>query len=77
MKNEEQPPTSLNSQEFWTRGLRDMMSKAQRPGHLMHLAHQFLDKLPGALGEAVADVARAELGDSGRPHRAASKTTLD
>lgn len=76
MKEAEQPPTSLNSQEFWTRGLRDMMTKEQRPGHLLHLAHQFLDMLPGALGAAVADVARAELGDSGRPHRAAEARRL-
>eukprot|EP00435_Cladocopium_sp_Y103_P023053 s2813_g5.t1 len=47
------------------------MSKEQRPGHLMHLAYKFLDRLPGALGAAVADSAKFEAGTGGRPHRAA------
>lgn len=42
-------PTSLTSKEFWSKGLQDLMTTEQRPGHLMRLAYQFLDRLPGAL----------------------------
>eukprot|EP00435_Cladocopium_sp_Y103_P067422 s217_g30.t1 len=37
----------------------------------MHLASQFLDKLPGPLGKAVAEAGQVETGGSGRPHKAA------
>ena len=66
-----QAPPALSSRAFWSEGLRDLMTKEQRPGHLLHLAYQFLDSLPGSLGKAVADAAKAEVGDEGRPHRAA------
>ena len=62
--------TSLTSKGGFGPRLQDLMTKEQRPGHLMRLAYQFLDKLPGALGAAVADAAAAERGLEGRPHRA-------
>ena len=71
MRAEVEIPTTLNSREFWGKGLKDLMEKEQRPSHLLHLAHKFLDRLPGSLGAAVAEVGKAELGGEGRPHRAA------
>ena len=35
--------SSLTSREFWTKGLKELMQKGQRPGHLMHLAYQRQD----------------------------------
>ena len=71
MRTSDAGPQGLNSKEFWTQGLTQLMAKEQRPGHLMQLAYHFLDKLPGPLGAAVAECAKAETGASGRPHRAA------
>eukprot|EP00435_Cladocopium_sp_Y103_P072435 s132_g40.t1 len=64
-------PVGLSAHEFWSIGLKDLLTKEHRPAHLMHLAYQFLDKLPGNFGKAVADASRAETGEAGRPHRAA------
>ena len=71
MSKEPSVPSSLTNKDFWTRGLQEMMQKEQRPGHLMRLAYHFLDRLPGTLGAAVGDAARADAGLEGRPHRAA------
>eukprot|EP00435_Cladocopium_sp_Y103_P021347 s4041_g5.t1 len=61
----------LTSREFWTTGLRGLMQSEQRPGHLLHLAYQFLDNLPGEFGAAVTDANLFASGAGGRPHRAA------